>query len=72
MYDPDDMFEKFQFKLLNAKKDESKICLTSEHHPRKGESLRFFSCKKALLNEGGKKKKDDTSHWVVGNFNGRE
>ena len=70
MYDPDDIFEKFNFKILSDRKQDDRICLSSEHHPRSGESLRFFSCKKAYLNDGGKKKKDDTSHWVVGEFDG--
>jgi len=65
-YDPDDVFEKFNFKILSDRKTDDRMCLSSEHHPRSGESLRFFSCKKAYLNDGGKKKKDDTSHWVVG------
>lgn len=70
LYDPDDIFEKFNFKISSERKDDSRLCLSSEHHPRSGESLRFFSCKKAFLNDGGKKKKDDTSHWVVGEFDG--
>ena len=37
---------------------------------RSGEKLKFFSCKKAFMNDNGTKKKDDTSHWVIGDFDG--
>lgn len=70
LFDPKDIFEKFQFKLLSKEGKNNRICLSQEHHPRKGEKLRFFSCEKAFLNDAGTKKKDDTSHWVVGDFDG--
>merc|ERR1711862_777958 len=73
-YDTDDIFTKFNFKILSSarkskdRRKDDRICLSTEHHPRSGETLRFFSCEKAYENDSGKK--DDSSHWVVGEFDG--
>merc|ERR1712232_133136 len=66
LFDPDNRNEKFQFKLL--KSGYSHLCLSQEHHPRDKEELRFYSCRTALENDPGVN--DDTSHWVVGTFDG--
>ena len=66
LYDPDDRKEKFQFKILKPGFED--ICLTQEHHPRDEEPLRFYNCRVALKNDPGVY--DDTSHWVVGAFDG--
>lgn len=65
-FDPDDRNDKFQFKLLKPGFGDN--CLSQEHHPRDKEELRFYSCRTALENDPGVN--DDTSHWVVGTFNG--
>jgi len=64
--DPNDPYEKFKFKILQPGYED--ICLTQEHHPRDKEKLRFWDCKEALENDRGVY--DDTSHWVVGAFDG--
>merc|ERR1712151_637961 len=66
MYDPDDRREKFQFKILQPGYED--ICLTQQHHPTKEEQLKFYDCRIALRNDPGVN--DDTSHWVVGSFDG--
>ena len=45
MCDPNNTHEKFNFKILNSKKDDSRFCLSSEHYPRSRESLRFLVVK---------------------------
>merc|ERR1740121_2151160 len=64
MFDIDDIRKKFQF---HPKTNET-MCLTQEHHPREDETLRFTSCEDAYENDKGVY--DDTSHWVVGEFDG--
>ena len=64
MYDPEDAREKFQFKILQPGYED--ICLTQEHHPRKYEELRFEDCRVASGND--RDVHDDTSHWLVGEF----
>ena len=66
MYDPEDAREKFQFKILQPGYED--ICLTQQHHPTDKEELRFYDCRTALKNDRGVY--DDTSHWVVGSFDG--
>jgi len=66
MYDPDDRREKFQFKILQPGYED--ICLTQQHHPTEEEQLKFYDCRVALRNDRGVN--DDTSHWVVGSFDG--
>merc|ERR1719396_137225 len=56
--------KKIQF--FNRGKED--LCLTQEHHPRDKERLRFTDCKRAKDNDPGVY--DDTSHWVVGKFDG--
>ena len=34
LFDPKDIFEKFQFKLLSKEGKNNRICLSQEHHPR--------------------------------------
>lgn len=62
LFDDDD--EEFQIKP----KAENDLCLTQNHHPREGENLKFYSCRKA--EEGDTGKSDDTSRWIVGKFDG--
>ena len=64
MYDPGNVGEKFQFKILQPGYED--ICLTQEHHPRKYEELRFEDCRVASGND--RDVHDDTSHWLVGEF----
>jgi len=64
-FDPKDVSDKFQFKFFDKRDD---LCLTQEHHPKDWESLRFEYCKVAEENDRGVY--DDTSYWVVGEFNG--
>ena len=45
MYDPNNIYEKFNFKILNGKKGDSRFCLSSEHYPRSRKSLRFLVTK---------------------------
>ena len=66
LYDPNDAYNMFKFKILEPGYED--ICLTQEHHPRDKERLRFWDCKEALENDRGVH--DDTSHWVVGAFDG--
>jgi len=66
LYDSDDKREKFQFKILKSGYED--ICLTQEHHPRDKEDLRFYDCRVAYKNDRGVY--DDTSHWVIGAFDG--
>merc|ERR1719291_1195469 len=65
-FDPGDESKKFQFKFFKPGKED--LCLTQEHHPFDEELLRFVDCKKAEENDKGVY--DDTSHWVVGEFDG--
>ena len=65
-FDPDSVSKKFQFKFFKPGKED--VCLTQEHHPRDKERLRFADCEKAEKNDKGVY--DDTSHWVVGTFDG--
>merc|ERR1712151_901721 len=64
-FDPNDVSDKFQFKFFDKRDD---LCLTQEHHPKDWESLKFEYCKVAEENDRGVY--DDTSYWVVGEFNG--
>merc|ERR1711983_60587 len=65
-FDPKNENDKFQVKILKPENDE--LCLTQEHHPKAYEYLRFEECRIAEENDPGVE--DDTSHWVVGVFEG--
>merc|ERR1712157_152569 len=56
--------KKFQFYPIANKA----ICLTQGHHPTEGEALLLQDCEKAENNDKGIY--DDTSHWVIGIFDG--
>merc|ERR1711862_324869 len=65
-FDPSSSSDEFQFKILKGRNDD--VCLTQEHHPKSGELLRFHNCRVAEKNDPGVY--DDTSRWVIGEFDG--
>lgn len=78
-YEPREAFQKFylyyssnvfaladKFQIKTNLYDRDDLCISTEHHPSKGEKLKFMSCTVAQRNDYGVY--DDTSHWVVGEF----
>jgi len=63
-FDPKAVSKKFQFKLFGR----DDFCLSQQHHPTDWETVKFEDCKVAERNDEGVY--DDTSHWVVGQFDG--
>ena len=66
-FNPKAVSKKFQFKFFKPSQS-GDLCLTQEHHPWPEELLRFTDCKRAKDNDPFVS--DDTSHWVVGKFDG--